>query len=259
MTEKQKITDEMKIGWNACRRQVYLLAEHIQDRKSIGAVDTDFERGERYMAKRFAKAFNAFEAEDCDFLIEAANAAALAAHPEVHGNQIAPVDVYRILRQHYDERPITRDDLTKLSREIAALAAALQPESVPVAVPSLDTYCRRRKFLLLASYCGGDADGCTEEDPCIDCVRMCNVYDETGTFAGGINCVSAASPDSSPIAAKDDASQERLRKLEAAATAFLNMYVDMVNSGDCGFWNPEEEPEVIDLRAALTKDGESRS
>lgn len=53
-------------------------------------------------------------------------------------------------------------------------------------------------------------------------------------------------------------SQERLGKLAAAATAFLDMYVDMVNSGDCGFWNPEEDPEVINLRAALaSKDGET--
>jgi hypothetical protein len=68
-----KITDEMKIGWNACRRQVYLLAEHEQDSGPYAAEVGDFARGYKYMAKSFAKAFNAFEAADCDFL----NAAAL--------------------------------------------------------------------------------------------------------------------------------------------------------------------------------------
>lgn len=39
--------------------------------------------------------------------------------------------------------------------------------------------------------------------------------------------------------------------LREAATAFLAMYVAMVESGDCGNWNPEDEPEVQALRAAL--------
>lgn len=61
------ITEDMRIGWNACRRQVYLLAEYEQAKTG----ETDFERGCRYMAKSFAKALNAFEADDCDFLQEA--------------------------------------------------------------------------------------------------------------------------------------------------------------------------------------------
>jgi hypothetical protein len=72
-----KITDEMKIGWNACRRQVYLLAEHEQDSGPYAAEVGDFARGYKYMAKSFAKAFNAFEAADCDFLNAAALEAAL--------------------------------------------------------------------------------------------------------------------------------------------------------------------------------------
>ena len=49
-----------------------------------------------------------------------------------------------------------------------------------------------------------------------------------------------------------------LGKLEAdlaacreALTALLNRYVGLVNSGDAGFWNPEEEVEVQQARAAL--------
>lgn len=42
----------------------------------------------------------------------------------VKARQIAPVEVYRILRRHYDEAPITSDDLSKLSRDIAALSTA---------------------------------------------------------------------------------------------------------------------------------------
>lgn len=39
---------------------------------------------------------------------------------------------------------------------------------------------------------------------------------------------------------------EALEKLVAA-------HVELVNSGDCGFWNPETVPEVIAARAALSK------
>lgn len=97
-----EITDEMKIGWNACRRQVYHLAEHIQDRIPIsGDIFTDFERGERYMAKGFAKALNAFEAEDCDFLKEAALAAAPASAEPVltDAERFTMQDHQRLLRQ----------------------------------------------------------------------------------------------------------------------------------------------------------------
>lgn len=34
---------------------------------------------------------------------------------------------------------------------------------------------------------------------------------------------------------------------------FLKMYVAMVNSGDCGNWDPETDVEVIQARAALAR------
>lgn len=42
-------------------------------------------------------------------------------------------------------------------------------------------------------------------------------------------------------------------ELYAALTITLNKWVNMVNSGDCGFWDPEKEPHVIAARAALNK------
>ena len=41
---------------------------------------------------------------------------------------------------------------------------------------------------------------------------------------------------------------ERLRE---ALEGMLDRYVSLVNCGDCGNWNPEEEPEVIAAREAL--------
>ena len=38
-----------------------------------------------------------------------------------------------------------------------------------------------------------------------------------------------------------------------ALEKLLDKYVTLVNSGDAGFWNPEEVPEVIAARAALLK------
>ena len=39
--------------------------------------------------------------------------------------------------------------------------------------------------------------------------------------------------------------------------ALLDHYVQLVESGDCGFWDPETESEVIAARALLTKNSES--
>lgn len=38
-----------------------------------------------------------------------------------------------------------------------------------------------------------------------------------------------------------------------ALSKMLEHYVSLVNCGDCGNWNPEEEPEVIAARSALAK------
>lgn len=38
-----------------------------------------------------------------------------------------------------------------------------------------------------------------------------------------------------------------------AAAALIEHYTQLVNCGDCGSWDPEQEPVVIRLRAALAK------
>jgi hypothetical protein len=38
-----------------------------------------------------------------------------------------------------------------------------------------------------------------------------------------------------------------------ALVDLLELYVSLVNSGDCGNWDPEKEPEVIAARAAIAK------
>lgn len=38
-----------------------------------------------------------------------------------------------------------------------------------------------------------------------------------------------------------------------ALDKFVEHYVGMINSGDCGFWNPEDEDFVKAARAALAK------
>jgi len=40
-------------------------------------------------------------------------------------------------------------------------------------------------------------------------------------------------------------------RLQDAAAAMLSRYVDLVEGGDCGHWNPWDEPEVQELAAAI--------
>jgi hypothetical protein len=55
--------------------------------------------------------------------------------------------------------------------------------------------------------------------------------------------------------AAEHASRERLAArvaaLEAALEALLDNHVQLVSSGDRGFWNAEDEPEVQAARAVL--------
>lgn len=47
------------------------------------------------------------------------------------------------------------------------------------------------------------------------------------------------------------AAEARVAVLEKALSATLDQYVSMALSGDCGFWDPEEEYHVIAARGAL--------
>lgn len=40
---------------------------------------------------------------------------------------------------------------------------------------------RVRKFLLLSSYCGQDnLYNCTDDNPCLECIMMCNTFQTKG-------------------------------------------------------------------------------
>lgn len=43
------------------------------------------------------------------------------------------------------------------------------------------------------------------------------------------------------------------RELVEALEELLHEYVEVAESGDCGRWNPEDDPAVIRARAALAK------
>lgn len=137
------ITDEMKIGWNACRRQVYLLAEYEQDTGPYSADMSDFARGYKYMAKSFAKAFNAFEAEDCDFLREAALS---SAHPapaqevETDGLVLVPKAILDKLFKEMSDKP--RPDYITCAGYVAELHVLAKPVS-----PSTDKLALAREAL----------------------------------------------------------------------------------------------------------------
>lgn len=70
-SEAQVRVEAAEAGWNACRKQVYLLSEDYIERthplKGADTVEGNFYRGQYDVAKSFAKAFNAFEAQDCDY------------------------------------------------------------------------------------------------------------------------------------------------------------------------------------------------
>jgi len=38
-----------------------------------------------------------------------------------------------------------------------------------------------------------------------------------------------------------------------ALKALTDLYIELANSGDCGFWDPEKQPEIISAHAALAK------
>ena len=48
--------------------------------------------------------------------------------------------------------------------------------------------------------------------------------------------------------------QDRIKRLEEALEGTVKRFVTLANSGDAGFWNPEEESSIIAARAALKKE-----
>ena len=47
---------------------------------------------------------------------------------------------------------------------------------------------------------------------------------------------------------------QRIKRLEEALEGTVKWIVDLADSGDAGFWNPEEQHEIIAARAVLKKE-----
>lgn len=125
-------------GWNACRRQVYLLSEDYTDRtyplKDTNDTAGNFYRGQYDVAKSFAKAFNAFEARDCDYFKQI-DFAALDASPSPQPNVVGDHDrgIDAALSAHYKAIEGGYQRTTKHMNEIVlaylnAVRAALAAE-----------------------------------------------------------------------------------------------------------------------------------
>ena len=50
--------------------------------------------------------------------------------------------------------------------------------------------------------------------------------------------------------------QTEIDKLNKALINLLEGHIELVNSGDCGSWNPETDDEVVQARQALAGDKE---
>jgi len=59
------------------------------------------------------------------------------------------------------------------------------PEPTPGQIDRTSVFApsgHKREFVLLASYCGGDDPLCTPQQPCHECLQMCNVFGPDGTY-----------------------------------------------------------------------------
>jgi hypothetical protein len=48
--------------------------------------------------------------------------------------------------------------------------------------------------------------------------------------------------------------KDRIKRLEEALEGTVKWIVDLANSGDAGFWDVDEQPEIIAARDALKKE-----
>ena len=51
-----------------------------------------------------------------------------------------------------------------------------------------------------------------------------------------------------------NAANDGIKRLEEALEGTVKRFVDLADSGDAGFWNPEEQSVIIAARAALKKE-----
>lgn len=95
------------------------------------------------------------------------------------------------------------------------------PSPTPARAEAQDEGTAGYLVALLASYCGDDTSGCTDETPCLDCVRMANVYKipktALGEFVGELGNIAAPYPSPTPAADAD-----RVRIAVEALEPFAN-------------------------------------
>lgn len=120
------------IGWEACRRQVFSLAEHTTE--ALAGSTSDFERGRVFEAKSIAKAMNAFGPEDCAELrasLPTADPGAVANCPNI----AEPRNCYRV-RCQLGKKCVKPKQITSVQRE-AIVRAAIASRDAALAAPSV--------------------------------------------------------------------------------------------------------------------------
>lgn len=139
----------------------------------------------------------------------------------------------------YNFTPATADDVPSILALLSARPLALggqhstatdfPPDDVlacvndttPARAEAQDEGAAGYLVALLASYCGDDTSGCTGETPCLDCVRMANVYKipktALGEFVGELGNIAASSPTPAADADRVRIAVEALEKADAAA------------------------------------------
>ena len=56
------------------------------------------------------------------------------------------------------------------------------------------------------------------------------------------------------LEAAEKVRDNKAQRMQEALEKLLKCYLGLANSGDCGFWDPEEEEEVIQAKQALSKE-----
>jgi hypothetical protein len=104
--------------------------------------------------------------------------------------------------------------------------------------------------LMPCPFCGGHPEFCGEYVRCAECMTEGPWLEPSGS-EGDEQEAAVFKSWNTRIAAGADAEVARLR---AALTSITNRYCDLAESGDCGFWDPEDEDEVKQARAAIAPD-----
>ena len=93
---------------------------------------------------------------------------------------------------------------------------------------------------------------------CPKCGASVSMYDTGGNpwYACGSTKTfrSASCVDREPVATQLREAQHRIKRLEEALEGTVKWIVHLADSGDAGFWDVDEQHEIIAARAALKKE-----